>query len=227
MAVSKRLLAALIASAVLPAFVAPAQAAAVETIPAAKPLYLVKGFRGATFGMTSDQLLAAIKTDFGVAADKVQIQTSPTDRTKTYTVTVDTLAPGPGPAKISYTLGATSEKLFRIAVVWLLTGEPASEKRSELLTDGLVIGRYFRAENWGPEATRSGLPLGPNAVALFAGKDSAGAAVEVDARGVSYERQVNGKTVTSPAPKGPAALAVFYTADIAHPDVFQLAPGSF
>jgi hypothetical protein len=82
----------------------------------AKAAFHIKGFRSAQFGMTQDQVLAAIATDFKIPADKVQITTSAQERTVVLTVTVDVLDPGPGPAIVAYIMGASSHKLARIGV---------------------------------------------------------------------------------------------------------------
>lgn len=204
-----------------------AHAAPSEPVTAEHPGYLVKGFRSAAFGMSSDSLLSAIKSDFGVTSDKVQVYSNPTDRTTSYTINVDSLSPGPGAAKITYIIGAKTRKLIKIGVVWISPKDPTNEQRTELVNDGLVLVNYFRAQNWPPKSTREGVPMGSNALALFVGKDTAGGAAEVELKGVAFDRKINGKTEASPTPKGPAALLVIYSADIVHPDVFHLDPGSF
>jgi hypothetical protein len=208
----------------LPLDTAPPGASAANAL---KPLFQVKGFRSAAFGMTHDQVIAAIAADFKIPAAKVQETFSAQDRTTVLAVTVDPLEPGPGPAVVTYMLGASSKTLMRIGVVWTKPGDPSVEERRALASDGVILVDYFRGQAWPAGAVRAAAPIGPNALSLFSAQDAVGGAVAVNMEGVGYDEQVNGKTVSSPPPKGPAVLAVVYAQNAAHPDVYHLPPGAF
>ncbi len=204
---------------------APAPAKAAPT-PAAD-LFIIPGFRAAHFGMTREEVLAAINTDFGVHADKVTVTVNEDEGTTLLVVQVPKLEPGHVPAEITYVLGATSKTLIRVGVAWTLAGEPTADQRRQMVNDGVVVMNLLHDLKWAPGATHFAVPLGPNAVALFSAQDPVGTAVELNVQGVQYDQPVNGKTVSSPPAKGPAALMVLYTRNIAHPDIRRLPKGAF
>lgn len=192
------------------------------------PAYTVKGFRSATFGMTKEQVLKAIEQDFAIKADKVTLADNDVERTSSLTVTVPHLDPAPGAATISYVLGATSKKLIHVNVVWATGAEPNDNERRSMLAAGVLLVNYFRGFSWANDRAVLGMPVGPNAIVLFAAGDTAGGGVQVQADGVQFERVGNdGKTETSPTPHGPASLRVAYAQNTTSPDIYRIEPGKF
>ena len=222
-----------------PAAPAPRPATAPAAAPAAAPrpaataaaapagTYRVRGFRNAQFGMTRDQVIAAIATDFRITPDKIQTTVNPQDRTTSLVIKVPSIDPGPGEATVTYFIGARTQRLIKVALIWIKAGEPSVDDRQTLLNDGGMFSTYFHNQSWTPNAFRENTPIGPNALVLFVGQDPAGATVEVDAQGINFTAQQDGKAVPTPPAKGPSVLVVSYTLDPAHPDVYQIPPGAF
>jgi hypothetical protein len=203
-----------------------AAAAAPKAAPTAQlPTYDVKGFRGAHFGQTQEQVIGAILHDLGVKAADVQHLGDPVNGTTALAVTVPQMPPAPGPATVTYVFGKPG--LIHVNVVWLLTGEVPAVQRAELIAAGLKLSNYFRTYRWEPGKSAANIPIGPNSVSMFLGKDAQGNAVEVSADGVSFQRTVAGKAVQSPTPSGPARLRVAYGSVGEVNAVTTIKPGQF
>lgn len=180
---------------------------------AAKPaLFQINGFRSAQFGMTAEQVRAAIQRDFKPAASEVQEFDNEVEKTRVVVVALPALEPGPGPASVSYILGASSRKLMHINVLWSSPEQPSNEDRAKISAAGLQLSNYFRRQAWKPEGTTTAVPSGPNALVLFAGIDPKNAIVEVRLSGIAVAG-------TASVPSGPARLRLAYAATIGPQDV--------
>jgi hypothetical protein len=205
----------------------PARAAApTPTAPTGRaPAYVVKGFRSAQFGQNQDQVLAAIAKDFAVKSEAVERLTVAADGTTALVIQRKEMIPAPGPVTITYVFG--KDRLIHVNVVWLLAGEPSAAQRGDLVAAGVKLSDYFKTFYWTPGKSGENVPTGPNAVTMFIGRDAGGNAVEVSAAGVSFNRTLAGKTVTSPAPAGPARLRVAYASAEEDKAVTTIKPGQF
>lgn len=191
------------------------------------PAYAVKGFRSALFGMDEAEVRAAAAKDFAVQPDQLRREVSVSDGTAGLILELPKLAPGPGAATVQYILGASSGRLIHVNVVWTVPeGAPAGQ-REQLVGASLQLTRYYRGFSWAPKKALVELPAGPNSVIAFAGEDEAGRAVEMRLDGVAFTQVVNGKTVQSPPPKGPARLRLAFDKDPRKPDVARIAAGTF
>lgn len=208
-----------------PAAKAPAAKAAAAPAPAG-PTLDIKGFRSAAFGMTPAQVKAAATADFGASA-KIQDGANPADGTQFVLVQVDHLDPGPGPAQIGYVFGAASKTLSYINVVWSTDATPTDAQRSAMALAGEQLAAYFRQGPAPAKASQGIVPLGDNALVLYAATDKKDAGVQVMVDGIAFQRNDGDKPVSSPAPKGPASLRVSYAQNAEKPDVKTLKPGSF
>jgi hypothetical protein len=189
-----------------------------------RPGYAISGFRSAQFGMTEDQVKAAISHDFGIQAGKVSTETNPLERT-TALIIKTSLPPGPGQATISYIFGASTHRLMHVNVIWATNATPSAADRQSIATAGLQLATYFRTQPWDPKTqVKAGLTQG--GLLMFDAADAKGGTVQVEADGIPLSRQVNGKTESN-KPTGAAVLRVSYAQDIAHPDVFAIQPGAF
>lgn len=187
------------------ALLLPSPAMAQKAAPA--HAYVVKGFRTAEFGNTSEQVLAAIGHDFAVKPADVKRLPNAAEGTTALTVTLDKLAPGPGPCTVTYILGKNG-RLIHVNVVWFLASNVTPQDRINIVQAGVKLSDYFREYGWASGITD--MPTGPNSVAVFLGQDAAGGGVEVRADGVTYRHAVNGKMTNSPIPSGPASLKIAY-----------------
>ncbi|OWQ93171.1 hypothetical protein CDN99_01335 [Roseateles aquatilis] len=180
---------------------------------AAPAPFQIKGFRSAHFGMTADQVRAAIQHDFKVGPDAVREFDNDVEKTRVVVVALPALEPGPGPASVSYILGATSRKLMHVNVMWSSPDQPSNDERAKIAAAGLQLTHYFRQQTWKPDGVTTAVPSGPNGLVLFAGIDPNNALVEVRLTGVA----ITG--ASAPAPTGPARLRVAYAATIGKQDV--------
>ncbi len=188
-----------------------------------KSTYAVNGFRSATFGMSEDEVKAAINRDFGIGADKIVAQASPLEGTTALAVRT-ALPPGPGEATIDYIFGAKSRRLTHVNVVWATGPTPTDAERGGIATAGLQLSKYFQGQSWQrfvqPAASQNG-------VLMFGGLDPKGAAVLVETDGIKLSVKGKDGKVAANDPKGPAILHVSYDQDVAHPDIVQIKQGSF
>ena len=185
---------------------------------------LVKGFRGAQFGMTADEVHAVIARDFKPEKDAVTETENPAEGTRVIVLRVPQLDPGPGVANVSYIFGAKARKLMHVNVVWTTRETPSEVQRNEIAAAGVLLNNYLRQQGWKPGKTTGGLAEGPNGVALFIGLDSKNAAVELHMSGVELR---DAKGQPGPKPQGLAQLKLSYIANVAKPDVNSIKPGSF
>ena len=197
--------------------------------------YSVQGWRSARFGMSRDEVLAAIRADFPqLPGDGVREEVDPVQQTRTLTLVTQNLAPAPGTATVNYVFGATSQRLAAVNVAWIAEGNPGAAERQGLMAGGTSLVGQLVGYFWEPLSTARGHVIGPGSVILFAGRDEAGGGVEVRLDGVALdvEKPLSAAgTVTPPerrtAPPGPARLRLAVAAQPDRPDIRRLAPGLF
>ena len=190
-----------------------AHAQTAPAAPAARSLHEIKGFRSAHFGMSEEEVRAAVARDFKDYAALIQQADNPVDRVRLLVLPLPALEPGPGAAGVTYIFGATSHKLIQVNVLWTTSPKPGDAERSRLATAGIQLSDYFRALGWRPDAATMGVPLGPNGLVLFSGVDPHKAMVEVTLFGSVIRNK------DSAAPEGPAKLRVAYISTIGAADV--------
>jgi hypothetical protein len=188
--------------------------------------YVVAGYRAAKFGMTKDQVRAAIAQDFG--ATPVTEKANPIEGTTALVVDVDALAPGNGPARVTYVFGKSLGRLITINTVWRTAADADTAARANLVDAAAKAASEFLSYQWKLFTTARGIPVGPNALIVFAGGDEAGGGVEVRLQGIQYSWvAAGGEKGMGPMPSGPAVLRIAYTASVTTPDISRLLPGSF
>jgi hypothetical protein len=191
------------------------------------PKYEVTGFRDVRFGMSEQDVRAAVTKTLGVKAADIFAAANTLEGTNVLTVRVPSLDPGPGFARVAYIFGYTSKKLIQVNVIW---GEDAPAQTTDAIVGaGSRLQRYFSDFVWKKDATRAGIPVGDNTVVLFAGDDEKKGSVRLIIDGVKYQtvREGNPTPTTSPEPKGPPKLVINYIADRDNPDVAKIERGKF
>ena len=186
--------------------------------------YEVAGFRSARFGMSEQDVRAAMAKDLGVKPADIASSVNPVEGTTVLTAKAATLDPGPGPAVVAYILGYTSKKLIQVNVIW---GDQPGADPNAMIGAGERLAHYFAGYTWNKDTTRAGIPVGPNTVVLFSGEDAKTGAVRLILDGVKYQMQRDGKESTSPDPKGPPKVLINYIADRDNPDVAKIPKGQF
>lgn len=190
---------------------------------AAEPFHSITGFRSARWGMDEGQVREAIAADFGIPGTDIVTFTNPEEATTVLAAELPALSPGPGPATVYYVLGATSNKLVHINVIWVTSDAPTDEERTHVAVAGMQLANYFSALHWKPDGAVAGVSLAPGEVLTFAGVDPADAGVQVIVSGVPMTDE---EGIPVP-PTGPAMLHISYSARFGAPDIVVVEPGSF
>jgi hypothetical protein len=180
----------------------------------------VGGFRSARFGMSEAEVRAAIGEDFGVESRAIVAGENAAERTRLLRVTAADVLPGGGTATVSYVFGYQSKALIQIGVAWS-SATDSSMTATRLSANGETLRHRLLAAGYRPETIQTGLVL-PSGLLLFRGEDSAGHATILILEG-RFEALAGSqeKSLT------PTSLALLYSLNPQHPDVFRLAPGSF
>ena len=211
--------AALLVAAPLPAMAQSSTEVSATEPGVEQPAAVVDGFRSARFGMTEDEVRAAIATDFGLSGDEVVAGENRAERTRVLTVMVPDLLAGGGTAQVSYVFGYTSGGLIQVGVSWSQQSDPEMTEE-QLQANAEVLVSYFQSRSYEPASVRTGLLL-QDGVLLFRGEDAEGRSTVLLLQGQFAETE-EGQRVLAPV-----SLALLYAVDSRNPDVFSVAPGQF
>ena len=190
--------------------------------------YAVDGYRGAKWGMTTAQVRQAVAKDFPDARIGIDVL-DPVTHAVMFVVLVPHLAPGPGPMAITYMFGAGGKTLFHVNLDWQADKATAAEQ-SALTEAGSQLTANFLGYYWKLLSVARGVPVGPNALILFAGAGETGGNVEVLLQGVGYSlKTAKGETIAMPPPAAPAQalLHVAFSQSEKPADVYAIKPGEF
>lgn len=207
-------------SAAPPAAVAP-PAATPATAEASPAAITVSGFRSARFGMTEDEVKAAITKDFKLKPDAIRTVENKLERTNALMVQVPDVLPGGGMAEVSYVFGFETKRLIQSGVTW---SKAIDDKMSpdQLLSNGNVLRTHFIGAGYKPETVASNLAVN-GGLLMFRGSDAEGRTTLLMLQGSIAQSDAGaGQRVLTPT-----ALSLFYIADAKKPDVYRLPPGSF
>jgi len=181
---------------------------------------VISGFRSATFGMSESQVRNVITRTFKIAPNAINAAENPLQHTQVLSVQVPDLVPGGGTAAVSYVFGYQTHKLIEINIVWSAQIDPKITP-TMLYQNGESLQQYFAAEGF-PADRSTGNVATQNGILLFRATDTTGNAVLLILSGAISKDAKTEKSVLSPQ-----SLTLAYAADPQHPDVFQLAKGSF
>ncbi len=193
---------------------------AAESAAPAAPMMVVEGFRSARFGMSEDEVRAAIKADFGLEGDAVVPGSNAAERTQLLTVVVPDLLPQGGAAQVSYVFGYSTKALIQVGISWSAEIDPSVDA-AKLYANSDVLVAHFTAAGYQPATIRTGLVL-DNGILLFRGEDAEGHATVLLLQGDYVGGAAEGQRVLQPQ-----SLALLYAADSQSPDIFTLPPGQF
>jgi len=190
--------------------------------------YVVDGYRGAKWGMSEDQVRAAIAADF--PESKVVTRTvNAVNRTSVLVIYTPTLEPGPGPAAITYIFGADSGGLFHVNLDWRADHASAAD-RDVLTAAGAKAVAGFISYYWKLLSVARGAAEGPHGLVLFAGQGQNGGNVDVRLLGVGFTLHTpQGRDIVLPPPPdgAPALLHIDIARSADATDVYKVKPGSF
>jgi hypothetical protein len=180
----------------------------------------VTGFRDAVFGMSQDQVLAAIDNEFKIQAGAVKHSLNSLQRTEALTISVPNLIPNGGTATVSYIFGYQTHKLIEVNLLWSQATD-AKMTASMLYQNGASLQQYFASAGFVPSRSSGNIAL-QDGILLFRTTDADGNAVLLVLSGTLTK-----DTKTDKATLSPTALTLAYAVDPAHADIFNLPKGSF
>lgn len=181
----------------------------------------INGFRNANFGMSLPQVRNAIESEFKLPASAITQSQNQLQHTTVLSAEVPDLVPGGGTASVSYVFGYQSHKLIEVNILWSKEIDPKITPTT-LYQNGTSLQQYFATEGFPPERSTGNIAT-PNGILLFRATDTTGNAILLIISGTIT------KDLKSPdkSALNPTSLTLAYAADPLHPDVFQLAKGSF
>ncbi|MBW6507437.1 MAG: hypothetical protein K0B00_11890 [Rhodobacteraceae bacterium] len=176
------------------------------------------GFRSAQFGMDEDAVRAAIKADFGIEGDAVQVGLNTVERTRVMTIAVPEVLPDGGTAQVSYIFGYQSKALIQVGVLWAPATDPAITD-AILYANGDVLRAYFDGAGYLPETVSKDVVL-ENGILLFRGSDASGHTAILLLQG-RFEESEGLRTLF------PASLTLLYAVNPDNPDILTIKGGDF
>jgi hypothetical protein len=181
----------------------------------------VEGFRDTRFGMSEQQVRAAIRSDFPAVASSLTSTVNPSEKTTVLSLVVPDLLPHTGKAHISYIFGYRSKRLIQVNILW-------SSDRSAAGDEAIVgaansLRDYFVSENFRPDSIVANRQLAPNTILVFRGSDDQKRTILLVLSGVAATARADDRK----APHPPLTLELSYIEDAAHPDVFKISKGQF
>ena len=201
----------------------PAQpATATATTVAGQPsgqLAEVLGFRSAKFGMSEEDVRAAIVKDFLVQPQAIKQDENKLERTRMLTAEAPEALPGGGTAAVSYIFGYESKKLIQTGIVWSKATD-AKMTPEQLYSNANILKSHFIAAGYKPDSVAMNMPVA-GGLLMFRGSDSEGRTTLLVLQGDIAANESKQRVLT------PTALSLFYVADAKKPDVYRLPAGLF
>lgn len=211
----------------------------------------VSGFRSARFGMSEEQVLEAIKTDFNVDDKDARRGANDQEKTKYIAIQVPNLVPDSGLALVTYIFGYRSHKLIQVNVVWGRTAD-RNQPGAELVTTGRLLQQYFVGQGFARDTMVVNRATKAGSIILFNGfddkkrsvmliLDTVAVPVKDDAPPAPPAPPAKGKppakggTAGKPGDKKPppemqlvaSGLRLSYIENVVSPDIFRIQRGKF
>ena len=176
------------------------------------------GFRSAAFGSDEDAVRAAIKTDFGIEGDAVQVGLNTVERTRVMTVLVPDLLAEGGIAQVSYIFGYQGKTLIQAGILWSAATDPTITD-AKLYANGDVLRAVLVSAGYLPQTISRDVVL-ENGILLFRGSDASGHTAILLLQGL-FEEKDGQRTLL------PANLTLLYAVSPDHPDILTIKKGDF
>lgn len=193
-------------------------ASATAAAPVQTPSFQVQGYGRLRFGMNAEQIKSLLKLDFPQANPVLIDRIDAVSRSRVLTIELPALDPGPGAATISCVLGATSQRLIAVNVIWLVAGKASQAQETLLINAAAKLAKTYAAQPWPLFNTTYGTVVAPGVSVVFTGHDESGGAAEIKLQGV---------TTPFGSSSGPSSLRLTLVANSTRPDIYRLAADSF
>jgi hypothetical protein len=179
----------------------------------------VQGFRSARFGMSENDVRAAIAKDFNLKGDVVKADSNKNEQTKILTIKVPDVLPGGGIAEVSYVFGYKSKTLIQVGLSWTkATDEKITPE--QLFANSTMLRSHFMSAGYKPDTIATNMPIS-GGLLMFRGSDAKEHTTLLMLQGTLSTGENEQRVLT------PTGLLLFYIADTKSPDVFRLPQGSF
>jgi hypothetical protein len=195
-----------------------AEAPAASTDVAPSTEAALKGFRSAAFGSDEDAVRAAIKTDFGLEGDAVNVGLNTVERTRVMTILAPGVLADGGTAQVSYIFGYQSKTLIQVGLLWSAVTDP--EMTDEMIyANGDVLRAHLAGAGYVPTTISRDVVL-ENGILLFRGSDASGHTAILLLQG-RFEEKDGTRTLF------PENLTLLYAVSPDKPDILTLEKGDF
>jgi hypothetical protein len=174
--------------------------------------------------MDATEVKAAIRKDFNIAADKIQTEENPSERTSVLSVTVPNLVEGAGKARVSYIFGFTTKKLIQVNAIWGTPVDPEA-KPDEIVAAANQLRDLFVASGYVPGSVHTNAAAKDGTIIVFEGADAQKHTTLLTLiNGTVPGAMKNGKRE---AATQTVVLRLSYILDPENPDIFRLKKGQF
>jgi hypothetical protein len=182
------------------------------------PSFRVEGYGQLRFGMDAEQIKARLRLDFPQANPVLIDRVDAVSRSRILTLELPSLDPGPGVATISCVLGATSQRLIAVNVIWLDPDKASKTQETLWINAATKLAITYAAKPWPLFNTTYGTVAAPGVSVVFTGHDEVGGAVEIKLQGV---------TTPLGSSLEPSSLRLTLVANSIRPDIYRLAADLF
>ncbi len=183
----------------------------------------IAGFRSARFGMTEEEVLAAIEADFGIAAWAIDRAVQPVEKTTSLVFRIDGLVADTGVVEIAYMLGYISKRLMQVNMLWR---QPpgALDGSARLARAAAVMMRRFALQRFPRDESVENAVLEDGSILVFRAEDNRGRIAVIRLK----ERKGGGDASRARTSHVEGSwLRVSLIERVAAPDVFRIEPGQF
>jgi hypothetical protein len=180
----------------------------------------VQGFRSARFGMSENDVRAAIAKDFAVKPDAIKEDTNKSEQTHILSIKVPDVLPGGGLADVSYVFGFKSKTLIQVGLSW---SKAIDDKMTpeQLFSNATVLRSHFLSAGYKPDTIATNMPIS-GGLLMFRGSDAKDHSTLLILQGTMAQGENEQQRVLTPT-----GLLLFYIVDAKAPDVYRLPAGSF
>lgn len=185
----------------------------------------VAGFRTAKFGMTENEVRAAIAKDFNVKGDAIKAETNRNEQTRILTIRVPDVLPGGGGSEVSYVFGFKTKKLIQVGLSWSKATDDKITPE-QLFSNSTVLRSHFLAAGYKPDTVATNMPIS-GGLLMFRGSDASERTTLLILQGTLSQGEQSAPGGQEQRVLTPTGLLLFYVADAKAPDVYRLPAGSF
>ncbi len=174
----------------------------------------IAGFRTAHFGMSRDEVLAAVKADFPSTDIQPKSDFYRLQGTPIMTIALPALDPFAGPVVVAYTFGFKTHSLIQVRATWTLPAGATPTDGDRLAVAARSYAQRMAAYSWRVTQGETDPPSADQATVLYVASDDTGARMEM---------------LAAPMPGGAGfrQLTLGFVRNAAVQDIFEIKPGEF